>query len=125
MNYKDIITNHFQKKADSKLIVFALVAGIAAGAAVAALFARRPGKETRKLIADKINGRLEEAQPIGIKDHLIDDIRESTRDHAEKLQGRANKNISTDPIAIKVSSAGTAAWKESSTQKKEKQPWKE
>ena len=37
-----------------QLIVFALVAGIAAGAAVAALFARRPGKETRKLIADKI-----------------------------------------------------------------------
>ncbi|MEJ2884754.1 YtxH domain-containing protein [Pedobacter sp. GR22-6] len=118
MNYKKLIKSTIQGSQDNSLIAVAVVTGLAVGAALSILFAPDSGKNTRSAIGDataglknkivdKLSPEIYEV-PEELKDHLYDDLRETTREHADQLQGPENKR--KDPTAIKVPSAGTTAW---------------
>nr|WP_068890284.1 YtxH domain-containing protein [Pedobacter panaciterrae] len=108
MNYEKLIRSAVQNRKDNSLTAFALLAGLAAGAAIAVLFAPRSGRESRKLLADKLNLEQQD-HPYELKNESVDDLREITREHADQLQGPTGKR--KDPTQIKVPSAGTTAWK--------------
>jgi len=112
MNYQKIIKSALMKQRDDSLTAFALIAGLAAGAAIAVLFAPRSGRDSRKLLAEKLNLKAVPPHPHELEDHIFDDLRETVRDHADHLQGPENKR--KDPSQIKVPSAGTTAWKKQS-----------
>lgn len=115
MNYRKIIKSAVQAQQDNNsLTAFALVAGLAAGAALAVLFAPRSGRDLRKILAEKLSdsGELsgDKSQTDSeLKNQLVEDLRENTRTHADQLQGPKKKR--KDPTEIKVPSAGTLAWK--------------
>lgn len=108
MNYKKLIKNVVQAQHDNSRRAFALLAGLAAGAAIAVLFAKRSGRESRRLMKEKLSSSQQNHHQT-LEDNLFDDLRETTRDHAEHLQGPQSKR--KDPMEIKVPSAGTTAWK--------------
>lgn len=108
MNYRKIIQNALQPQQDHSLTAFALLAGLAAGAAIAVLFAPKSGRESRKLLAEKFRSG-QPANQDEMEEHLFDDLRETVREHAEQLQGPEGKR--KDPTQIKIPSAGTTAWK--------------
>lgn len=108
MNYKKIIKGLVQTQQDHSLTAFALFAGLAAGAAIAVLFAPKSGRESRKLLAEKLN-LAQKANHHEPGDQLFDDLRETIRHHADHLQGPESKR--KDPTQIKIPSAGTTAWK--------------
>jgi hypothetical protein len=108
MNYRKIIQNAIQTQRDHNLTTFALLAGIAAGAAIAILFAPKSGRESRRLLVEKFRFG-QQLHPHELEEHLFDDLRETTREHADQLQGPENKR--KDPTQIKIPSAGTTAWK--------------
>ncbi|ACU04834.1 YtxH domain-containing protein [Pedobacter heparinus] len=108
MNYKKFIRNAVKSRQETSLAAFALLAGLAAGAAIAVLFAPRSGRESRKLLTEKLNF-TQQYEGNELEEHLIEDIRKTARNHAEHLQGPTNKR--KDPTQIKVPSAGTTAWK--------------
>lgn len=110
MNYKKLIRTAVQNRQDNSLTAFALFAGIAAGAAIAVLFAPRSGQESRKLLSEKLSFAQQE-HPDELENESIEDLRELSRDHADHLQGPSGKR--KDPTQIKVPSAGTKAWKKS------------
>lgn len=108
MNYRKIIQNTIQTHRDHNLCTFALLAGLAAGAAIAVLFAPKSGRESRKLLAEKFKFGQQHHQ-YELQEHLFDDLRETAREHADQLQGPESKR--KDPTQIKIASAGTTAWK--------------
>jgi gas vesicle protein len=110
MNHKKFIERTLQTRQDNGLTIFAILAGIAAGAAIAVLFAPKSGRESRKILAEKLNFPQHDHRHE-LEDESIDDLREIIRDHADQLQGPQNKR--KDPTQIKVPSAGTTAWKKS------------
>lgn len=112
MNYKKIIKNAIQSQQDHSMTAFALLAGLAAGAAIAVLFAPKSGRESRKLLAEKLNLSSQQSHHQELEDQLFADLRETTREHADHLQGPESKR--KDPTQIKVPSAGTTAWKNKS-----------
>lgn len=122
MNYKKLIQATLNHNGNSGMTVVAAVAGLAIGAALSVLFARKSGAETRRLLGSALG--LE--TPSGSNDqdlvagHTVEDIREKTWKHADQLQGpeKKRKNASL----IKVPSAGTDAWKENSI-KEERPVW--
>lgn len=109
MNYQKLIKSVIKNQQDHSLTAFALIAGLAAGAAIAVLFAPQSGRASRKFLAEKLNLKEGKPQHHEPEDQLFEDIRETTRDHANHLQGPENKR--KDPSQIKVPSAGTTAWK--------------
>lgn len=109
MNYRKLIKGVIYGQQDYNLSAFALLAGLAAGAAIAVLFAPRSGRESRKLLANTFNSAKQEEHHQELKDQLMDDLRETNREHADQLQGPKNKR--KDTTQIKVPSAGTTAWK--------------
>jgi gas vesicle protein len=114
MNYQKMIKSAIKHQQDHSLTAFALIAGIAAGAAIAVLFAPRSGRAFRRLLAEKLNLQKAHQHPSReLEDQIFDDLRESTREHADHLQGPTNKR--KDPSQIKVPSAGTTAWKKQIT----------
>lgn len=118
MNYKELIKSTISGSRDNSMIAVAVVTGLAVGAAFSVLFAPRSGKNTRSAIGDATAGLKDRIVdtfspevydlPREITDHLQDDLRETTRAHADHLQGPENKR--KDPTTIKVPSAGTTAW---------------
>lgn len=108
MNYRKIIQNAIQRQQDHSLTVFALLTGLAAGAAIAVLFAPKSGRESRKLLAEKLN-LVQASNQHDPEEHLFDDLRETARNRADQLQGPESKR--KDPTQIKIASAGTTAWK--------------
>lgn len=113
MNYQKIIKKIMKQQRDHSLTTFALITGLAAGAAIAVLFAPRSGRASRKLLAEKLNLKeVHQNSGYELEDHIYDDLREATREHADHLQGPTNKR--KDPSQIKVPSAGTTAWKKQS-----------
>lgn len=108
MNYRKLIRNSIQARQYNSLITFALLSGLAAGAAIAILFAPRSGHESIKLLRKKLN-----ATNPSQHDKLFDDLREITRDHANQLQG-PEENRRKNLTQIRVPSAGTSAWKKQS-----------
>jgi gas vesicle protein len=108
MNYRKMIQDAIQTRQDHNLSTFAFLAGLAAGAAIAVLFAPNSGRESRKLLAEKLRFGQQHTQHE-LEEHLFDDLRETTRDHADQLQGPEGKR--KDPTQIKIPSAGTTAWK--------------
>lgn len=108
MNYRKIISNAVHAQKDNNLTAFAVIAGLAAGAALALLFTPRSGSDYRKMLAERFSGVAEKTSQE-LQDHLIDDLRETHRAHADQLQGPAKKR--KNPTQIKVPSAGTDAWK--------------
>jgi gas vesicle protein len=112
MNHSKLIKSILHTQQDNSLSAFALLAGLAAGAAVAVLFAPRSGRESRKLLVEKLNLAPQQEYGQELEDQPFDDLRETTREHAERLQGPQNKR--KDPSQIKVPSAGTTAWKNQS-----------
>ncbi|WP_285057703.1 YtxH domain-containing protein [Pedobacter ginsengisoli] len=92
---------------NTPLTAAALVAGLAIGAALGILLAPKSGRDNKDVL---------------LTDHSVEDLWETTRNHADHLQGLKNKRKNTS--SIEVPSAGTLAWTEQ--QKNEsKQPWKE
>ncbi|RAJ19812.1 YtxH domain-containing protein [Pedobacter cryoconitis] len=112
MSYKKLIKSVIHAHQDNSLSAFALVAGLAAGAAIAVLFAPRSGSKSRKLLLEKLNLTQKQEPHHELKDRLLTDLRETTRKHADHLQGPEKKR--KDPTEIKVPSAGTTAWKNKS-----------
>lgn len=112
MNHRKLIKSILNSQQDNSLSAFALLAGLAAGAAIAVLFAPRSGRESRKLLVRKLNPAQEQEYNYELNGQLYDDLRETTRELAEHLQGPQNKR--KDPSQIKVPSAGTTAWKKQS-----------
>ena len=108
MNYRKLIKSVTGAREDNSLTAFALIAGLAAGAVIAALFAPRSGRETRKRLAERFSSASDHTQHDFRKAQL-DDLRETTRQHADHLQGPLHKR--KDPTTIKIPSAGTTAWK--------------
>ena len=118
MNYKKLIQSTIQGSKDHSMLAFAVVTGLAVGAAFSILFAPKSGRDSRAAIGDatsdlkdKIVGKFSpEIYEIPEKqeDHPYVDLRESVREHADALQGPENKR--KDPTQIKVPSAGTTAW---------------
>lgn len=111
MNYRKIMQNVIQTRQDHSLSTFALLAGLAAGAAIAVLFAPKSGRESRKLLSEKL-GFGQQHHQHELEEHLFDDLRETVREHADQLQGPESKR--KDPTQIKIPSAGTTAWKTNS-----------
>lgn len=109
MNYRKIIKNVTSQQQDHSMTAFALLAGLAAGAAIAVLFAPKSGRESRKLLAEKLNLKQQQTHLQEPEDHLVEDLRETAREHADHLQGPENKR--KDPTQVKIPSAGTTAWK--------------
>lgn len=109
MNYRKLIKGVIYGQQDHNLSAFALLAGLAAGAAIAVICAPRSGRESRILLAKAFNLSKKEENHHELKDQLLDDLRETNREHADQLQGPQNKR--KDTIQIKVPSAGTTAWK--------------
>lgn len=65
MNYKKLMAKTFDQRSDNRpQMVFALIAGLAAGAVVAVLFATKSGKNMRRQITDKIAGLGQDARDI-------------------------------------------------------------
>lgn len=65
MNYKKLMTKTFDQRSDNKTqLAFSLIAGLAAGAAMAILFAPKSGKDVRKQIADSVLGLGQGAKDI-------------------------------------------------------------
>ncbi len=65
MNYKKLMEKTFDQRSDYRpQMVFALIAGLAAGAVVAVLFATKSGKTVRRQITDKITGLGQDAKDI-------------------------------------------------------------
>lgn len=112
MSYRKIIKSVLHSHNDNSLGAFALVAGLAAGAALAVLFAPRSGRKSRKLLLEKLNLTPQQEHHQELKDQLLADLRETTRERADQLQGQKKKR--KDPTQIKVPSAGTTAWKKKS-----------
>lgn len=111
MNYRKIIQDAMQTRQAHNLSSFAFLAGLAAGAAMAVLFAPKTGRESRKLLAEKL-GFGQQHHQQDLEEHLFDDLRETARDHADQIQGPESKR--KDPTQIKIPSAGTTAWKTNS-----------
>jgi len=109
MNYRKLIKGVIYGQQDNHMSAFALLAGLAAGAAIAVLFAPRSGRESRRLLAKTFNPSKKQGNHYELKDQLLDDLRETNREHADQLQGPQNKR--KDTTQIKVPSAGTTAWK--------------
>lgn len=108
MNYRKIVEKALNHQKDHSLTAFALLTGLAVGATLAALFAPRSGRESRKMLRECLL-HDETQHQHELEEALFEDLRETTRDHADQLQGPANKR--KDPSQIKVPSAGTTAWK--------------
>lgn len=65
MNYKKLMSKTFDQRSDnSKQLAFALIAGLAAGAIVAVLFAPGSGKDVRRRITDSVMGLGQGAKDI-------------------------------------------------------------
>ena len=112
MSYTKIIKSVLHTHKDNSLSAFALVAGLAAGTALAVLLAPRSGRKFRKLILEKLNLAPQREYHHELKDQLLANLRENTRERADQLQGPQKKR--KDPTQIKVPSAGTTAWKNKS-----------
>lgn len=112
MKYKKLLESALRTQQDHSLTAFALLVGLAAGTAIAVLFAPRSGRASRKLLAEKLNLGEVQQQHHELEEHLFEDLRENVREHADHLQGPQNKR--KDPTQIKVPSAGTNAWKKNS-----------
>jgi gas vesicle protein len=102
---------------NATLTAVASIAGLAIGAALGILFAPKSGRDIRSKLkfGTSPTSRKEDDLFTG---HPLEDLWETTRDHADHLQGPEKKR--RDTSRIKVPSAGTLAWSEES-----KQPWKE
>ncbi|HKG06616.1 MAG TPA: YtxH domain-containing protein [Pedobacter sp.] len=92
---------------NSALIAIASLAGIAIGAALGILFAPQSGRNIRSKFSGSLSNRLDDDDLF--KDHPVEELWEKARNHADQLQGPANKRKNTS--TIKVPSAGTTAWK--------------
>lgn len=55
MNYKKLMSKIFDQRSDNSTLAFA-IAGLAAGAVVAVLFAPKSGKDMRRRITDSVMG---------------------------------------------------------------------
>lgn len=109
MNYQKLIKSAIEHRNNYSLIALGLVAGLATGAAIGVLLAPRSGRSSRKLLAEKFKLQHTPEHAHELEDYIFDDLRETTRDHADHLQGPKNKR--KNPSQIKVASAGTTAWK--------------
>lgn len=68
----------------------AMISGIAIGAALAALFAPKSGKETRACLSAALNnltGTDGEDTTVEIKDHVVPDLRVHVKEVADHLTG--------------------------------------
>lgn len=90
----------------SYLPAVALLAGIAAGTAIAALFAPKSGAETRSSLQQFFTGLLESqpAKEIEISDHLVDDLRAEVKKHADHLTGEEGEKV--DPVKHTLKQTG-------------------
>lgn len=115
MNYRKLIDSTLSNHQDKSLTIFAGVIGVAAGAAIAVLFAPASGKQSRSKLSEAILGLFGQvrqkntATTAESDDQHITDLRESVREHASQLEGAESNR--KDPTKIKIPSAGTANWK--------------
>lgn len=119
MNYQKFIRKTLSSRQDSNLTAIAVIAGLAAGAALAVLFAPKSGRETRDALCDATEGLLDKfkSNNSGSMNHDfndpffndVDDEREKAWKTADHLQGPEGDR--KDPTTIKIPSAGTTAWK--------------
>lgn len=106
---------------NTSLTAAASIAGLAIGAALGILFAPKSGRDIRSKLKFSTAGHRYQEDDL-LTDHQVQDLWETTRDHADHLQGPEGKR--KNPSRIEVPSAGTLAW--TAHQKNEsKQPWKE
>ncbi|HMI05748.1 MAG TPA: YtxH domain-containing protein [Pedobacter sp.] len=106
---------------NNTLIAVASIAGLAIGAALGILFAPKNGRDIRSKLKFG-NSKTDHNEDDLFTDHPVEDLWETTRDHADHLQGPEKKR--KNPSRIKVPSAGTLAWTENQ-ENESKHPWKE
>ena len=122
MNYKKLIQATLNHNRNSGMTTIAAIAGLAIGAAISILFARKSGSETRALLGRSLGLTKQSYHDDTelLTGRTIEDIREKNREHADQLQGPEKKRRNAS--LIKVPSAGTDAWKENSI-KEERPVW--
>jgi gas vesicle protein len=89
MNYNKLMARTFARRADkSTQLAFALIAGIAAGAVMAVLFAPKSGKDVRKGITDGVMGLGQGAKDIyaSLRSKINGENAEHTRNGAMQDQ---------------------------------------
>jgi gas vesicle protein len=91
-------------KENSALTTIGMLAGVAVGAVVAALFAPKSGSEIREDIANGIKGlfgAVEAPKAVEIKPNAIEDVRLHTKEVAEQLSAAPLEGLDTTKTTLK------------------------
>jgi gas vesicle protein len=91
-------------KENSSLTTIGLIAGLAVGGVVAALFAPKSGSETREDIAKSIKGLFgaaEEPKAVEIKPNAVEDLRLHAKEVAEHLAVAPVDSLDTSKTTLK------------------------
>lgn len=93
------------KKDNTALTTIGLLAGLAVGAVVAALFAPKSGSETREDIASGIKrlvGSEEAGKAANVKPHAVEDLRLHAKEVADQLAGSPENAVDLTKTALKA-----------------------
>jgi gas vesicle protein len=93
------------KRNNTPLTTIGLLAGLAVGAVVAALFAPKSGSDTREDIANGIKGLFgseESKQPTDAKPHAIEDLRLHAKEVADQLAGAPENAVDLTKTTLKA-----------------------
>jgi gas vesicle protein len=93
------------KRDNTALTTIGLLAGLAVGAVVAALFAPKSGSDTREDIANGIKslfGSEEESTAVNIKPHAVEDLRLHSKEVADQLAGTPETAVDLTKTTLKA-----------------------
>ncbi len=93
------------KKDNTALTTIGLLAGLAVGAVVAALFAPKSGSDTREDIANVIKsvfGSEEAGNSVEVKPHAVEDLRLHAKEVADQLAGSPETAVDLTKTTLKA-----------------------
>jgi gas vesicle protein len=91
------------KRDNTPLTTIGLLAGLAVGAVVAALFAPKSGSDTREDIANGIKslfGSAEESSSAAVKPHAVEDLRLHAKEVADQLTAAPVDGLDTTKTTL-------------------------